>query len=271
MAKARMLEAREEASDAVKQSGGDRERKPGYSVQQQISWHLEQAQDAWNRHDKETAYAHWHEVLRLDRGNASAMAAIRDSMVDGARGAIKQFALAKGVTAIAEALDDQTDDMIAQRMMIVFRNAIQNVDGSLNHSPDYALYDDFENYIDTNGLGRVVSTAEVGEVAAYYNGRIYGRKYLESLASWIQRVEDSGIYVQIIPPFNVENAAEHLNTFQYTIMPTGEVTIDGPNVGPDVPLEAIWQDGAYRIAPRHGYRLLYQFHTTIKPRRYRRI
>jgi len=231
---------------------------------------LDAAKNAWNRRDREAAYANWREVLRIDNGNSQAMAALRDSMVDESKHALKAFAQARGLTALAEALDDQTDDLIAQRLIVVDRNAIQKVDGSTHNSPDAALYDDFENYIDGNGLGRLVSMAELGQEAPYYPGRIYGRKFLESLAPWVQRVEASGIYVRIIYPFNSENAADHLESCRFTIKPSGEVAIDGPNVGQSIPIVAVWQDDDYRIAPKAGFRLLYQVDVRTEKRRWQR-
>jgi len=198
------------------------------------------------------------------------MAALRDSMVDESKHALKAFANARGLTALAEALDDKTDDAIAQKLIVVFRNNIQKVDGSQLHSPDPSLYDDFENYIDGAGLGPLVSRSELGLETPYYRGRPYGRKFLETLAPWVQRIESSGIYIRIIYPFNSENSADHIENCRFTITPSGEVDIDGPNVGPSTPIEAVWEDGDYRIAPRQGFRLLYQFQTRLEVRKWKR-
>lgn len=257
-AKARELEAKEVGPGAT------------FSKSKQVEWHLAKGRELWDDRDKAGAYAQWREVLRLDPGNSEAMASIRGAMVDEARKALNRFAQARGVTAVAESLDDETDDLIAQRLLVTFRNAIQKVDGSAQNSPDFALYDDFENFIDNHGLGRLVASAEMGRTVDYYDGRVYGRKFLEALAPWIQRIEESGIYVTMIPPFNSQNSADHLEQCRFTVQPSGAVYIEGPNVGPDVPLNAVWQDGEYRIAPRPGYRLIYQYQTKIKMRKWRR-
>jgi len=263
------IDAKESAAST--KPGVTPQHQPQYSKAQIIAWHLSAAQDAWNRRDHDTAYANWREVLRIDNGNPQAMAALKESMVDQSKHALKMFSQARGLTALAEALDDATDDSIAQRLLIVYRNQIQRVDGSTHHSPDMALYDDFENYIDNNGLGYLVSKAELGQEVPFYPGRIYGRRFLVSLAPWVQRVEASGIYVRVIYPFNSENSAEHMENDRFTLTNTGEVYIDGPNVGPAIPIEAIWQNGDYRISPRPGFKLLYQFETHVAVRKYKRI
>lgn len=264
-ARAAALEAKEERQDDPSTARG-----PKYTRAQEVAWHLAAGQEDWNRHDSEDAYAQWREVLRLDPGNADAIKAIRSSMVDGSRHVLRSFAQARGITAIAEALDDATDDQIAQKLIVQFWDGVQRV-FTAGSSPDGGLYEDFQSYIDTNGLRPLALSAEQGDIVSYSPGRLHGRKLLESLGSWVPRIEASGVRVHITYPYNAENAADNIDACRFTVEPSGAVFIDGTDVGPAIPLEVIWEDGNFRIAPRPGYRLIYQFrlvslHSIVRPK-----
>lgn len=263
-AKARELEERDEAADTAAAARSKQNR------QQAITWHLSQAQQAWHRNDMATAYAQWGEVLRLDPSNAVAATDLHQAVLNDAKHALERFAEARGISAIAEALDDESDDRVAQQLVGLFEPAIEDVDSNVETAPDPALYDDFQNYLRGNHLEQLVADVGNGTIDGYSPGRIYGRKFLLSLAPWMVRLNDCGIDVTVLYPYNSEHAADDIQSIRFTIMPSGDVVIDGTNVGPDVPLAAVWQDGAYRIAPRSGFHLMYQFQSHIHTRRWKR-
>src|SRR5579862_6607344 len=92
---------------------------------QEIAWHLKQAKSLAAHGKVDAAYAHWTEVLRIDPQNAAAHASIKQFAISGAKAALLRFSQADGLTAIAATLDDQTADIMGQRLLIADRQAIQ--------------------------------------------------------------------------------------------------------------------------------------------------
>jgi hypothetical protein len=243
---------------------------------QEIAWHLKQAKSLVAHGKVDAAYAHWTEVLRLDPQNATAHAGVKQFAITGAKAALLRFSQADGLQAIAATLDNQTADIMGQRLLIADRQAIGAAVDNPVLTADPHLIDDFENFITANNLGAMTDIGDYISSPYEASRRLYGRRLVEQLAGWVPRIERAGIDIIMTRPHGYNAVATDPN-LKFTLMGTAVVLIDGMTVQsagvanlPPTPLQASYEDGAWRIGPRAGSLMLYAFdqskHAPHRPR-----
>jgi len=262
------------------------QKKPAkFTRAQEISWHLKQAQDLYEQGEVDEAKNQWGEALRLDPGNREAKIGLKFvdaanttpvqdkpaapvasgppakidpvAISDGVRDAIKVWAASTDIAGLSEILANKTADPFAKRLTRAFRIGIMSVDASTNYSPDPQLFDEFENFIDSTNLTPVINETESGGHRASDYGRPYGRALIKRIQQYERRAMLSGVEVGIVRPFGIDKAANHLNDVKLTIVSATHVLIDDPDFDNAVPIEAVLEEGKWRIGARAGYTLFY--------------
>lgn len=276
------------------------------SIEVQVQWHLKEAETLWNNGDRIGALVHWKEVLRLDSTNATAARWIKaiivvdanasvtepvksiqpspvptvkqseDAVIADVKDTLLRYSKAKGLSELADVLDDKVADKIAAQLLCSYRLAIEDVDGHIQDtdsssvasgnrmgdaagSPDPQLCPDFENFIDDYGLGQIINSYDLMRNVDIYpqERRPYGRKLLKLISKWVLRAKDSRIEMRLVAPVRINKIAYSLDQAEFTVIKPDTVYIYGLTVGDGVRLAAFLQDGKWRIGAQPEYLLDY--------------
>ncbi len=200
------------------------------------------------------AVARWYDVLQLDPKNVEARENADHVQIEQARRMLSILSGVRNLSDMADAFDNRSCEQNALRFVPFLRDTVQSIDGA-NRYVDPALYDDFELFVESNGLAGIVAVP--GGVVAPHARRPAGRELLRRLTRWIDRLHRDKLIIKVKAPPGLSPPDYNLRQWKFQVVSQGVVNIDGPPVLSMAPLKAIVEDGVWRIAPREGFSLTY--------------
>jgi len=255
---------------------------PKASTAQEIAKHLELGKNYWEDNKTEEAVAEWRTVLKLDPSNQEAKdyleqagegpvqpiappppsytppkvdpAVRKAELMAGAKDALTRYAKAETMAQLADVLDDESADTVARDILIMYRGGIQAFHSGTG-ALDPSIYDDYERFIDDNGLAPIIQAKEAGQVAGYSTSRLHGRAFLQQMTLWIPRLDKVRLYLIYGHPSGWAHAADHVEQDILTETVRGGILLDGPALDDGAPIQMQFEDGKWRIGTRAGLKL----------------
>lgn len=242
-----------------------------------IAAHLAQGEKYWENNQVEAAVGEWKAVLKLDPDNIEASDMLqqagavpqapphpsvappppedpvkhRADVVAGTKDALVRYSKAASLPDFIDVLEDRTADEFGKALVIAYQDAIQTYESG-SSAADPTIYDQFESFIDQDGVAIIIQAKQRGQVARYATDRLHGRALAQAMLPWIARASKCRLDLIYLHPAGWERAADSLDKDTFTEAAKNFVLPEGPSLDDGTPFAVTLDGDKWRICPRQG-------------------
>ena len=242
-----------------------------------IAAHLAQGEKFWENNRVDEAVAEWKAVLKLDPDNIEASDMLqqagavaqppphpsvappppedpvkhRADAIAGTKDALIRYSRAASLPDFIDVLEDRAADEFGKALLIAYQDAIQTYESG-SDAVDPTIYDQFESFIDQDGVATIIQAKQRGQVARYSTDRLHGRALAIAMLPWIARASKCRLDLIYLHPAGWEHAADSLDKDTFTESVQNTVLPEGPSLDDGTPIAVTLDGDKWRICPRQG-------------------